>query len=47
MFLRKKIEFHNFQFHIDFKMAASIGSHFENIKSDIFKKKRPISMQFV
>ena len=46
MFLRNNLSFIIFNFNVDFKMAASIGSHFENIKSQIFKSKNPIFMPF-
>ena len=44
--LRHKLSFIIFGFNICFKMAASIGSHFEIIKLQYLKSKNPISMQF-
>ena len=46
MLLRNKLSFIIFSFNVYFKMAASIGSHFENMKYIIFKSKCPFSMQF-
>ena len=38
--------FEKFSFNVYFKMAASTGSHFENIKSQYLKNKNLIFMQF-
>ena len=38
MVLRNKLSLIIFSFYIYFKMAASIGSHFKNIKSQYLKK---------
>ena len=47
MLLRNKLSCMIFIFNVYFKMAASIGSHFENVKfSNICKSKNQISMQF-
>ena len=43
MLLRNKLSFIIFYLNVYFKMAASIGSHFENIKSQYLQN---ISMQF-
>ena len=36
--LRNKLKFIIFNFNVYFKMAASIGSHFENIKLQYLQK---------
>ena len=52
MLLRNKLGLIIFSFNVYFKMEASIGRHFENIKSqylknpNILKNKNPIFMQF-
>ena len=38
-FLRNNLSFIIFNFNVDFKMVASIDSHFENIKSRYLQKK--------
>ena len=46
MLLRNKLSLIIFSLKVYFKMAASIGSHFENINSNLLKDMNPIFMQF-
>ena len=46
MLLRNKLSLMIFSFNVYFKIAASIDSHSENIKSQYLKNMNPIFMQF-